>query len=747
MTIDSASTINLTGQGYLGGRQSSGNGPGGGTYNQWRAGGAGHGGKGGQGYKGQSPGGPWYGSSFQPTSMGSGGGGVSSLSLPGGIGGGIVRIAASTLTLDGQITTGGTAGRGSPGSGGPGGGSGGSIWITTNSLTGTGNISAIGGKGYFDTASVNGGGGAGGRIAVYYNTTTWTASQMLQTNVSGGAAKVYGNPYYPKPGQPGTVAFIDEDDNTLIITKGFTWQEDDYSTNPLWFNWTNLTIQSASLVRVNVTNLKINVSDTLNITDSVWNNSRYNLTIDPITITLTNSRMFNLLNNATAVITLNASIISMSNSNISASTNLSATTITIDSASLINATAQGYAGGSGLSGYGSGPGGGQNQQYRAGGAAHGGAGGQGYKGQSPGGNWYGSTFQPTQMGSGGGGTQSTSYPGGWGGGAVRISANILTLNGRILANGATPRGLNSWYGPGGGAGGSIWITANTLTGTGNLSAAGGGGASVTGSTDGGGGGGGRIAVYYNSTTWTTSQLTATNVSGGPADPNGNPYFTKPGQPGTVLLIDEDDNNIFITDAFRWQENDYSTNPNWFNWTNLTIESTNPVLNNLTLLKLNVSDTFLINNSFWNYTNITQSIEIDPVDFILQNTTLNSGNITITADNVTIDSASTINLTGQGYPGGKGLSGYGDGPGGGRSQSNRAGGAAHGGDGGQGYQGQSPGGRWYGSTFQPSAMGSGGGGTQSTSYPGGGGGGAVRISANILTLNGRITSDGATPRGL
>jgi len=69
------------------------------------------------------------------------------------------------------------------------------------------------------------------------------------------------------------------------------------------------------------------------------------------------------------------------------------------------------------------------------------------------------------------------------------------------------------------------------------------------------------------------------------------------------------------------------------------------------LLLNVSDTFLINSSFWNYTNMTQSIVIDPVDFILQNSTLNGANINITADNVTVDAKSAINATGQGYLGG------------------------------------------------------------------------------------------------
>src|SRR6185436_2971711 len=74
-----------------------------------------------------------------------------------------------------------------------------------------------------------------------------------------------------------------------------------------------------------------------------------------------------------------------------------------------------------------------------------------------------------------------------GGGALRINANTLQVDGRISVNGqASTTNYN-----GGGSGGSIWITANIIFGAGGLFADGGPGHLPLG----GGGGGGRIAVF------------------------------------------------------------------------------------------------------------------------------------------------------------------------------------------------------------------------------------------------------------
>jgi len=148
-----------------------------------------------------------------------------------------------TLVIDGTLEAEGYGGRGTCGSypfvGG--GGAGGSVWIEASHLAGSGTISARGGYGAPCTTSFSAGGGGGGRIAVYYNTTTWTVPMFVSANVSGGYT-IQGATS-SEDGNMGTAAFIDEDDNNLFIANSFRWQEDDYSTNAQWFNWTNLTVQ------------------------------------------------------------------------------------------------------------------------------------------------------------------------------------------------------------------------------------------------------------------------------------------------------------------------------------------------------------------------------------------------------------------------------------------------------------------------------------------------------------------------
>lgn len=114
--------------------------------------GAGHGGRGGTGVVSSVPG-LAYGSVNQPQSHGSG-----SLS---GTGGGIVKIVAKSLTLDGLITANGQHSQQNH----TGGASGGSIWLDTKRLSGNGEATVLGGNG-----KSYGGGGGGGRISVsFYN--------------------------------------------------------------------------------------------------------------------------------------------------------------------------------------------------------------------------------------------------------------------------------------------------------------------------------------------------------------------------------------------------------------------------------------------------------------------------------------------------------------------------------------------------------------------------------------------------
>jgi hypothetical protein len=97
-----------------------------------------------------------YGNYKDPQYPGSGGG----TNWPnGGSGGGLIRINAGRIKIDGSIKADG----GNGGDSADPAGSGGGILINTGILEGSGSISANGGNGY-----VNGGGGGGGRIAIYY---------------------------------------------------------------------------------------------------------------------------------------------------------------------------------------------------------------------------------------------------------------------------------------------------------------------------------------------------------------------------------------------------------------------------------------------------------------------------------------------------------------------------------------------------------------------------------------------------
>jgi len=121
------------------------------------------------------------------------------------------------------------------------------------------------------------------------------------------------------------------------------------------------------------------------------------------------------------------------------------------------------------------------------GAGHGGAGGDPVTG-GRGGPTYGSAFQPTHFGSGGGITAGTP-----GGGVVSIEVTgTLTVNGLITANSAT-----YWHGEGSGSGGSILLKSFEIEGSGSMTAD--GSSTSTGNT--GGGGGGRIAIYYGLNTF------------------------------------------------------------------------------------------------------------------------------------------------------------------------------------------------------------------------------------------------------
>ncbi|MCL1839798.1 hypothetical protein FWF89_02235 [Candidatus Saccharibacteria bacterium] len=153
---------------------------------------------------------------------------------------------------------------------------------------------------------------------------------------------------------------------------------------------------------------------------------------------------------------------------------------------------------------------------------------------------YGDFMAPLDLGSGGRGTYGVSGGDGplstAGGGAVRINANSVTLNGIISASGLdNPNGYNdSRHSSSAGGGGAIYITASQISGTGSLQSNGGGTTSAISNGAYGPGGGGRIAVITtDANSLTTSQYSAVSGARGVGGYTG----ALAGAAGSIYIFD------------------------------------------------------------------------------------------------------------------------------------------------------------------------------------------------------------------
>ena len=194
LEISSGGAVNADYKGYM-----SGNGPGTPAAQGSNNGGGGYGGIGGNGSS--YSGGPTYGSSTEPTDLGSGGGDYNTETYLAGAGGGAVKLTVSGAMTIPTGTSVSANGQNYPQTTfSPGGGSGGSVWIATGTLAGSGKVTANGGNGYG-----NGAGGGGGRIAITYTTNN---AMLKSISVSGGSG--YNN---------GSVGTIYPDPNPTISTQ------------------------------------------------------------------------------------------------------------------------------------------------------------------------------------------------------------------------------------------------------------------------------------------------------------------------------------------------------------------------------------------------------------------------------------------------------------------------------------------------------------------------------------------------
>jgi hypothetical protein len=400
-----------------------------------------------------------YGVVEDPSQLGSGG--ASYHTFPGGNGGGLVRITAGNVNVDGTILADGGIGNGDAA------GSGGSIRIDTGTLTGSGTITARGGNVNNKTGCAS-----GGRIAIYFDTMTLPQANLL---VPGGVYPVQAG----FNAGPGTV-FLKDHAQALgdLIADGGNIPLSVFANAQLR---SNLATFHQIIIR-NGGALEIGAS----ITPHVYASS--------VTITGNKSRL--------SAVPRDLAGLRLSVSG----------TLSLDAQAGINATGDGLLGGgdSGSPWLGSGEtytldvsGVDAAPPLRAG--SGGGAGGS-YGGTAGGQTnpTYGVAINPRHLGSGGSRAAAPTL-GGRGGGRVWVDAAVCSLAAASVFSANGENGIDDHPptappGPaaGGGSGGSVKLDCGTISGGGDLSAVGGLGAGVGG----GGGGGGRIALRKNGGTWT-----------------------------------------------------------------------------------------------------------------------------------------------------------------------------------------------------------------------------------------------------
>lgn len=683
LTVQSGGTVTCKGLGYAGTVAQSGSpATGGGTVgvsNSYGGGGGGHGGTGGVGYGITSGGGATFGSASAPVTWGgSGGDSGSGSTAAGGAGGGALKLTVSgVLTNNGTINADGNNSANYSAAG-----AGGSIWVIAGSTSGNGNLFARGGGNATSVQFSQMGGGGGGRISV-------TSSNSFKGNidVTGG----------------------------VVSSSSILGRAQNGSTGTIYTNYTNPCDSG-------------NLSTTCTINSTVYLGSLQTFSANNVVIASGGSLRSEGPQRA---LTLNLSGTLTVQSGGSILANLSdviATTMTIDSGGTVSADAFGFAASSSTNPVGNGAGVCRiTATYGCGGGGHGGDGGFGSNALSgkivntslegSGGAPHGTFNQPTSFGGNGSGNFS---PGGVGGGAIKISATTLVVNGTLSVNGSS--GVNTastaTYPPsGGGAGGSLWLNVTTLSGSGAISATGGAGATNAAGTS-GGGSGGRIASYH------TNQFSGTiSIAGGTAGGGS----AGAGQPGVAFFAN---NQNQYCNSGLLSSGTCTISQVWALRDTQTISGTNVTLEAGGRLFIRPTESATLNLTG---------------DLTIQSTATIAGNISVTAANIYVNSGASIVADGTGFQGVTSGNGNGTGFGNNSNHINRgAGGGAHGGAGGNGAgvsgaNGQ--GGTAYGTASAPTTFGSSGGATSTTSVSGSGGG-AIKLSASsALQINGTLSANG------
>jgi hypothetical protein len=480
-----------------------------------------------------------FGSIYQPQEAGAGGENTTGLT-----GGGVIRIQATNIALDGSIKADAVSGDGTSR-----GGAGGSVWITTATMNGSGSVSAGG-------SHANYGSGGGGAIAIEYTSGTsvpWTLSAKTGTSNNGtthvggvgtiylrGPQSVYGDLRLDNGSlvaQPTALPALGSG-VALAGSSGATLVTDRTVNIPAYFagNWVEIssaagalkgTYRIASVTPASKTvTLAANGSDAPNVqTGDRWSGvyrfdnlsapSSAIVSGDPIRLgVLADSVMtgpaiagqtLDLRTPTTAaqLMTISGNVsapsIAAASMHLSSGTTLSGGSpgtplkidvvnlLTVDSGAVIDVSGLGYPFNTTYPG--------ATLPANGTGGSHIGTGGLW---DPPAASTFGSIERPQE--SGGGGENNTGLSGG---GAVHINAGSIALAGAIHADAVSADGTSR-----GGAGGSVWITAGSLSGAGAVSANG-------SHANYGSGGGGAIAIAYTSGSvpWTLTAKTGTSNNG------------------------------------------------------------------------------------------------------------------------------------------------------------------------------------------------------------------------------------------
>jgi streptogramin lyase len=536
LTVESGGAIDVSGRGYAASRSYAGaTTPGGDT-------GGSHLGYGGFNV---SPLGSTFGSVSRPSEAGGGAGGDDP-------GGGVIRVVAGSVSVDGAVRANGGA------AGGRASGGGGSVWVTTGAIGGGGTIEARGGD------TVGFGTGGGGAIAIEYTSSSGavlsglvarTGSPSTRSQYGGagtaylkGPSATFGNLAVDNGGKNGQTTELPSLGSGVAQagTSGATLVTDRATNIPAHFaghwveiyDFTGTTLKGTWRVStatggiVNKTVILVpNGAETISIAvgdkwqgvyrfDQVSVVNGANLaSVDPVRVfssavldggvvdTLAVAGPVEVRNFVTARRIDAQSLTVKSGGTLrqwvttgtaeSLTVNLMGA-LAVESGGAIDVSGRGY---------------GASKSYPGATTPGGDTGGShlGYGGfnVSPLGSTYGSVSRPSEAGGGAGGDDP-------GGGVIRIVAGSVSVDGAVRANGGAAGGRAS------GGGGSVWVTTGAFGGGGSIEARGGDAVGF------GTGGGGAIAVEYTS----TSGSVLSNLIARTGSPSTRSQF---GGAGTVLL--------------------------------------------------------------------------------------------------------------------------------------------------------------------------------------------------------------------